>query len=243
MGYSTPRILQRTVFFYVGLNFALRGVQEQHDLVPSQFVRRPMDKSVYNCDVFYEYTELISKNNQHRFKDINSKNKSCRAYALPGNVRCIVRLLDTYLALLPPNCPYFYMRVLDKFPTEPNKCAVTKQRVGVNMLKSMLSELSEKSGIDVRYTNHSLRATAITRMFSSGLSEKVIADTSGHKSIKALRCYEHKSEQQQQEVTAVINNGTIPSYDKVTTSQNVESHSVSKNFSGSFSNCTFNIHS
>ena len=58
------------------------------------------------------------------------------------------------------------------------------------------------AGIGVR---DSLRATAITRMFTSGISEKVIADTSGHRSTKALRCYEHTSEQQQQAVSAVVN--------------------------------------
>ena len=33
LGTSSPIVLQRTVFFYVGLHFVLRGVQEQHDLV------------------------------------------------------------------------------------------------------------------------------------------------------------------------------------------------------------------
>ena len=68
LGYSTPKILQRTVFFYVGHNFVLRGIQEQYDLVISQFTRVPQDTSVYNQSVYYEYTEFISKNNQHRFK-------------------------------------------------------------------------------------------------------------------------------------------------------------------------------
>ena len=103
LGCSTPMVLQRTVFVYVGLNFVLRGVQ---DLVPSQFVRFPQDKRVYNSAVYYEY---ISKKNQHRFKDINAKNKISRAYALPGNERCIVKLLDEYLSMLPPDAPYFYM--------------------------------------------------------------------------------------------------------------------------------------
>ena len=82
-------------------------------------------------------------------------------------------------------------------------------------------------------------------MFNSGVSEKVITDTSGHKSIKALRCYERKSEQQQQQVTAVINNGTDFETATCTESDDKLQHcslSVSKNFSGSFSNCTFNIH-
>ena len=61
------------------------------------------------------------------------------------------------------------------------------------------------TGIGVRDTNHSLRATALTRMFTSGISEKVIADRSGHRSTKALRCYERTSEQQQQAMSAVIN--------------------------------------
>ena len=43
LGSSTPKVLQCTVFFYVGLNFVPRGIQEQYDLVPSQFVRYPQD--------------------------------------------------------------------------------------------------------------------------------------------------------------------------------------------------------
>ena len=70
LGLSSPKVLQRTVFYYVGLNFVLRRVQEQHDLVPAQFVRVPSDFAVYDSSVYYEYTEFISKNNQHRFKDV-----------------------------------------------------------------------------------------------------------------------------------------------------------------------------
>ena len=43
------------------------------------------------------------------------------------------------------------------------------------------------------YTNHSLRATAMTRMFNQGVPEKVIAEKSGHRSLDGLRSYEHPS--------------------------------------------------
>ena len=46
LGYSSPKVLQRSVFFYVELHFALRGVQEQHDPTPKQFARFPQDVSV-----------------------------------------------------------------------------------------------------------------------------------------------------------------------------------------------------
>jgi len=262
LGYTTPKIIQRTVFFYVGLNFVLRGVQEQYNLVPSQFVRVPEDKSVYDASVYYEYVELISKNNQHRFKDINMKNKCIRAYALPGNERCVVKLLDTYLDMLPPNAPYFYMRALEKFPGDLKKSGITNQRVGVNLLKNILPELSEKSSVGVHYTNHSLRATAITRMFTNGIPEKVIAETSGHRSTKALRCYEHTSVQQQQVVSRVINSSDSiqkmqdighpgvkeeckPSIPPPSKEENAEckpvAQSIPPSFSGSFTNCTINI--
>ena len=39
LGLSSPKTLQQTMFYYVGLNFVLRGVQEQHDLTPSQLHR------------------------------------------------------------------------------------------------------------------------------------------------------------------------------------------------------------
>ena len=69
------------------------------------------------------------------------------------NERCIVKLLDT----LPSGAPYLYMRVLDKFPTEPNTSVVRNQHVGVNLFKRMLPDLSEKSRIG---TNHSLHANS-----------------------------------------------------------------------------------
>ena len=53
----------------------------------------------------------------------------------------------------------------------------TNQRIGINALKNkinVLPELPEKSGIQVKYTNHFLRATAIVRTFNG---EKVIVET------------------------------------------------------------------
>ena len=239
LGYGTPKILQRTVFFYVGLHYALRGVQEQYDLVPEQFCRVPLDTKVYNASVYYEYTEFLSKNNQHRFKDINSKNKVARAYAVPGSERCVVKVLDFYLPLLLPGSPYVYMQGLDTFPSDSSRSAFKKQRVGVNTLKNMLPELSRRSGVGVHYTNHSLRATSITRMFNNGIPEKVIAETSGHKSAKALRCYEHTSSAQQQAVTASVNVDANPSMSSDV--PKTAKSGASPSFSGNSNNCTINI--
>ena len=63
-----------------------------------QFLRVPKDKNVYDASVYVlRICRVISKNNQHRFKDINMKNKRIRGFALPGNQQCVV---DTYLGML-----------------------------------------------------------------------------------------------------------------------------------------------
>ena len=64
----------------------------------------------------------------------------------------------------------------------------------VGQLKAMLPLLSKEFGIEVWYTNHSLRATAITNMFNIGVEQKIVAKILGHKSIKALRMYECASQ-------------------------------------------------
>lgn len=73
------------MFFCVGLQFVLHGVQEQHDSHPT---------CVYTTDVYYQYTEVVSKSNQHRLKDTQVHSQVGRGYA---KTRCLVQLLDCYL--------------------------------------------------------------------------------------------------------------------------------------------------
>ena len=61
LGTSSPTTLQCTIFYYVGLQFVLRGIQEQHDLLISQLIRYPPETSTYSKDVYYQYVEYISK--------------------------------------------------------------------------------------------------------------------------------------------------------------------------------------
>ena len=95
-----------------------------------------------------------------------------------------------YLPKLVPNSEHFYMRPLPIAPVDDMKPWYTRQRIGVNTIKQFLPKICGSTARDVKYTNHSLRATAITRTFNGNIPEKVIAEKSGHKSMKALRCYE-----------------------------------------------------
>ena len=50
--------------------------------------------------------------------------------------------------------------------------------MGVNKLKAFMSEITAESAW--QYTNQSLRATAVARMFNKGVPEKLIAEKSGY---------------------------------------------------------------
>ena len=53
--------------------------------------------------------------------------------------------------------------------------------IGHNILKGMLKNMFREAGIFTDgKSNHSLRATATTRMIDAGLPEKVIMDHTGH---------------------------------------------------------------
>ena len=110
MSFENPRQLQNCVFFYVGLHFSLRGGQEQRDLKVDQLKCFPAEIVKYDEQTYYEYVEFIAKNNQHRFKDIRGKNKSVKAFAVPGSKKCPVKILDYYLSKLPANPKAFYLR-------------------------------------------------------------------------------------------------------------------------------------
>ena len=81
------------------------------------------------------------------------------------------------------------MRALERLPTDSEKPWYVNQRVGVNTLKVIVPDLTRSAGLQECYTNHCLRATGISRMYSSGVPEKLIAETSGHKSIEDVRAY------------------------------------------------------
>ena len=161
LSYDTPRGLFNCVFFYVGLSFCLCGGQEQRSLSWKNF-RRIREKG-YDKNTYYEYTEFVSKNNQHRFRDIHSKNKNVRAYANCDSCCCLVQILDCYRQKVPKNAKAFYLCPLKKVP-DADKPWFANVAVGVNTLNNVIKKITETVNTHqpdsvADYTNHPLRAT------------------------------------------------------------------------------------
>ena len=130
-------------------------------------------RSIFSCyATYYEYTELISKNNQHHFNDIHM-NKKVKVHAIDGSQGCMVKMIDFYLSKLPEDPKAFYLRPHKNCPDDGMAWYVNVP-VCVNTLKSMLPNMSKNAGTSTRYTNHFLHATFTTRFFQSGVQEKII---------------------------------------------------------------------
>ena len=71
----------------------------------------------------------------------------------------------------------------------------------------MLKEMCAEAGSTTNYTNHSLRTYGATTMFQAGVSEKLIKQRTGHRSLESLRQYERTSETQLLDVSNVVSRG------------------------------------
>ena len=101
---------------------------------------------------------------------------------------------------MPPKPKAFYLRPLAAVPKDPTKPWFANVPVGVNTLKNIVSKIAEQAGSTNKYTNHSLRATATSRMFVKNVPEKIIAEKTG-RSLAGLRAYECTTLDQERAVT------------------------------------------
>ena len=97
-------------------------------------------------------------------------------------------LLDLYLSKLPQKAftqelDVFYLRPLEKMPSDPNHPWYTNVPVGKNTLERKQAIVCNRAFIEGyrSITNHSLRATSGTQMYRNGVPEKVIQERTDSK--------------------------------------------------------------
>ncbi len=144
---------------------------------------------------FLEYCEdLQSKSNQGGLATRKWQPKVVKALGNSDPSRNIVLLYDKYVSLLPPDpkCNALY-----KYELPPGRVTAhtwyQDRPLGINAVAKVVNMLMMRAGIPGRFTNHSLRVTAATRMFNAGVEEQVVKERIGHKS-NAVRAYKRTSD-------------------------------------------------
>lgn len=76
-------------------------------------------------------------------------------------------------------------------------------RIGINTISKVVRKLCDKAGFEGFYSNHSLRATAATRMYNADVPEQLICEKTGHRS-DAVRSYKRTSADQMLEASDIV---------------------------------------
>ncbi len=153
---------------------------------------------------FLRYREDVSKNPPRGLKGRKFKPKVVVHYSNPENPqRCFVEPFKRYNSLCPHDRPSnaFYLSPL----TKPKQdCWFSRAPLGHNTLKNMVKNMCKKAGIQGFRTNHSLRATTATRLYSSGVDKQLVMERTGHRSIEGIRSYKRTSLEQHENISDIL---------------------------------------
>ena len=86
-------------------------------------------------------------------------------------------------------------------------------------MQNTVPRLMKTANFTGYYTNHSLRVSAATRLFNSGVDEQAIMCVTGHSSTDGVRAYKRMSEKLKELTSDVLNQGgeaaTLPKKQKL----------------------------
>lgn len=162
----------------------------------------------FNGKRFILYQEdSRSKTNQGGIKGRKFTARTARIYESANVDRCPVRLFQKYTSLLPVNSKTnaFYKKEICERRQTPKQWYVDKP-IGINGLRSVVKDMCSKVGLEGRYTNHSLRVSAVTRLYQCGFDEQTIKLYTGHKS-DSVRYYKRPHDSLLQSASTTVMSG------------------------------------
>ena len=107
---------------------------------------------------------------------------------------------------LPSEPVAFYLHPSSKIPIDLEKVWYANVPIGVNTLRT---KISEKGNLSTNFTNRSLRATSASRLFASNVPESYSKRT-GHRSLAGLCAYEQTTAKQQKNITKILESVEVP---------------------------------
>lgn len=136
----------------------------------------------------------------HNPSEKNHKNESNRVgehdqriYG-SGKANCPLHSLKIYLHKLHPKCKDLFQKPKTSNYTE-NGIWYSNSPLGKNTIGKLMSVISRKACLGFIYTNHCIRATAITTLRDAGVAPTDIINVTGHRSVQSIQHYSKPSGQ------------------------------------------------
>ena len=142
-----------------------------------------------------------------------------RAYKnLEKPERCPVGLYKKYLSHVPDNLPEtdnsFYLRSLSK---ANSKIWYYRKAAGKKTLGNVVRKIMAKVGFTGHYTNHSLRRSSATKLYDNNIPEKVVQETTGHRSVEGVRANKTTSSTMKRKMSDVLPGAQLPKECEIST--------------------------
>ena len=224
---DNPWGLLRNVWFHINLCWCRRGREGQRELTKQSF-------QFLKDDTGREYVSMThdeaTKNHPGGIDDVASVEKEARMYSTSNDqlfdgLNC----LRMYLQKLNPHCEALF-QYLKGAATQEDQVWYDNKPLGVHKLAGMMKDLSKLASLSKIYTNHSVRATAITLWSDAQVPSRHIMAISGHRSEASLRNYNARPSSEQLRACSDILSGALngrpqesqhPSFTDAVTSSNL----------------------
>jgi integrase len=130
--------------------------------------------------------------------------KSVRHYSSRSEERCLVRLYKLYLNLIGNEGPFY------RKPLYGTVLKFSAQVIGINTLTTLTSKMCKDAGLEGNFSSHSGKRTCATNLYQAGISEELIMQRTGHRSIEGVRTYKRPSSEMLREVSSVLDPPSPP---------------------------------
>ena len=191
---STPQGLLYNVWFHITLYFCRRGREGQRNLKRSSFLFLQDENGKHYATMAHDEA---SKARQGGLSDNTSSFEKLGRIYQTEHPNDGYNALCLYMKKLNPQCSAFFQFPKRFWKGSQETVWFENRCLGVNKLGEMMKDLSRAAALSKIYTNHSVRATAITLWSDAGLSNRHIMSLSGHKNENSLRSYNQRPSSQQ----------------------------------------------
>ena len=196
---STPKGLQQKCFFDIMFHLVRRGRENLRQQTKSTFA---FATDSQQRKYVYQAVDELDKNHREN-DDPRDSTTDGRMYERPGPL-CPVKSFEKYLSKLHPQQQSLWQRPKET-ATENTESWYCNAPLGKNTLGDLMKSISREANLSQIYTNHSIRATAVTVLDHSNVEARHIMRVSGHKSESSIRSYARRlSENKQREISTTL---------------------------------------
>ena len=191
--WRNPEKLVEYVWFSLCYHFARRGREGWRELNKQSFEIKVDDTGArYVTEKLTEQT----KNHQGGSKQSDQLFSDVRMYETSNGLNPVTAF-EFYLSKVRPECDALFQTPNKNYARSPAEHWYKNEPLGKNAIAKIMERLSVKAELSQRYTNHCVRASAVTHLFQRGVDTKKICSITKHKDERSLTHYINQTTSEQ----------------------------------------------